>query len=227
MENDLIQVRNNEPLTTSLLIAEKFDKQHKDVIRKIDDISSQVEVSAILRRPPLFEKSAYVNPQNGQTYPMYYLTRDGFTLLAMSFTGQKALEWKLKYITAFNAMEEKLRQSAADPRLEIAHLLVSTSGFKVKAIKELYPEYFSSVPGSLEYASDVNTAYRKWIEDYGITKDWLVDFPTQEIYYNYVRYCTENRLPSMGKKIFYHTLETDFNLSRRQKANGYRYFLTA
>ncbi len=55
----------------------------------------------------LFYKGEYEHPQNKQVYPMYFMNRDGFTLLAMGFTGEKALEFKLKYIQAFNQMEEK------------------------------------------------------------------------------------------------------------------------
>ena len=57
---------------------------------------------------PMFEETTYIHEQNGQTYPMYYLNRDGFTLLAMGFTGKKALQFKLQYIDAFNRMEEML-----------------------------------------------------------------------------------------------------------------------
>jgi Rha family phage regulatory protein len=229
MNNDLIQVQNNEPLTTSLLIAEKFGKQHKNVIRKIEELISQIEDGSILSIPPLFRKSTYANPQNDQNYPMYYLNRDGFTLLAMSFTGSEALKWKLKYIAAFNDMEEKLRNGTRDNRLEIARLLIEAKPSRVKAIKGLYPEYFYPVadPNSLESAADHNTAYRQWIEDYGVTAEWISDFPTLEIFNNYIRYCMERRLPSMGKKAFYQTLEIDFNLTRRQKCDGQRYFLTA
>ena len=61
-------------------------------------------VSSILRRPP------HVDPQNGQTYRSYAMTRDGFTLLAMGFNGGKALKFKLRYIEQFNAMEAELRR---------------------------------------------------------------------------------------------------------------------
>ena len=160
---------------------------------------------------------------------MYYLTRDGFTLLAMSFTGPEALKWKLAYMTAFNLMEEKLRNGQTDNRLEIAKLLIGAKPTSVKAIKGLYPEYFHPIadPDSLEYASDLNTSYRQWIEDYNVTKEWIRDFPTVEIYNQYVRYCMDRRLPNMGKKEFYRTLEIDFNLYKRQRYDGKRYFISA
>ena len=55
----------------------------------------------------MFFRSEYTTIQN-KKLPMYLMNRDGFTLLAMGFTGKAALEWKIKYIAAFNAMEKQL-----------------------------------------------------------------------------------------------------------------------
>lgn len=60
----------------------------------------------------LFQKTTFEN--RGKQYPMYLMNRDGFSLLVMGFTGTKALEWKLKYIEAFNAMERKLKEATYD-----------------------------------------------------------------------------------------------------------------
>ena len=57
----------------------------------------------------MFVEDSYLNSRN-QQQPMYYMNRDGFTLLAMGFTGAKAMEFKLKYIEAFNKMEKIVRQ---------------------------------------------------------------------------------------------------------------------
>ncbi len=63
-----------------------------------------------------FAETPYVDAQNGQTYKSYDINRDGFTLLAMGFTGAKALDWKLRYLDVFNAMEAELRaRPVADP----------------------------------------------------------------------------------------------------------------
>jgi len=96
------------------------------------------------------------------------------------------------------------------------------------AIKALYPEYFGALidRDSLEHTVDVNTSYTKWVEDYGITREWIGDFPTVDIFNNYVRYCNENRYNSMGRNEFYKTLENDFNMSRKQRRDGFRYFVT-
>lgn len=224
---NLVTIANGEPTTTSRKIAKVFGKEHSKVTRAIETL---VEGIANFGNTPSvkFERVEIQNEQNGQYYHEYILNRDGFTLLAMGFTGAEALEWKLKYIEVFNAMEEKLRNTTdLDNRLEIARLISSTAPSKVHAIKELYPEYFSvcSLPGTFEYLSDVNTSYQKWLEDYNITPEWIGEFPTNEIYFNYIRYCNEAKLPSMGKKLFYRMLESDFNLIRRQKTDGRRYFL--
>ena len=229
METNLIQVKENETVTTSLLVAEKFNKRHDHMIRSIENLVAEIGLPNF-GDTPLFEKSQYTNTQNGQVYPMYYMNRDGFTLLAMGFTGKEALQWKLKYIEAFNEMEKRIHSlNLVDNRLEIARLIIQAPDSRVNSIRELYPEYFRATTeiGSFEYMSDLNTSYMKWKEDYNISKEWLGDFPTIDIYNHYARYCIENRLDSMGKKTFYHTLEVDFNLTRRQKSNGYRYFLSS
>lgn len=224
---NLISVENNEPITSSLIVADVFGKQHKHVLRDIDRIIGDINQSPILDSDPLFVKTLYVSEVNGQSYPMYQMNRDGFTLLAMGFTGPKAFEWKLKYIAAFNEMERRLK-APKDDRLEIAKLIVSAPPTKLVAITALYPEYFAGLAevGSLEHRSELNTSYTKWIEDYNITSEWIADFPTTDIYKNYVRYCMENHFPSMGKKYFYRTLEKDFNMIKRQKSDGHRYFMS-
>lgn len=69
-----------------------------------------LEVCATSQLPKMFKKVCYIHPQNKREYYKYLMNRDGFTLLAMGFTGQEALIWKLKYISAFNAMEQTLLQ---------------------------------------------------------------------------------------------------------------------
>lgn len=103
---NLVQQNNNGTITTtSLRIAEIFCKRHDHILRDIEKLIQQLPNEwGVLN----FEETLYTLPQNGQTYPMYTLTRDAFTLLAMGFTGEKALRWKLKYIEAFNAMEQAL-----------------------------------------------------------------------------------------------------------------------
>lgn len=229
MNRDLIQVRENETVTTSLLVAEKFNKDHKNVLRKIDSLISEIEVGSILSQSNFFKKSEYIDSYN-RPQSIYYMNRDGFTLLAMGFTGKEALTWKLKYIEAFNDMEKKLHSpTLSDNRLEIARIISRTPKSNLFALIGLFPEYFidTTIPGSLENTIEENTSYTRWIEEYGINTDWIGHFPTSDIYNNYVRFCIENRLDNMGKKTFYKTLENDFNLVKKQYTDGHRYFITA
>ena len=93
--------------TNSRIIAEKFEKNHRDVLRAIRDL---VEANPDwgMRN---FTQTPYVDPQNGQTYQMYEMTRDGYSMLVMGFTGKKAMDWKIKFLAAFNAMEARLRST--------------------------------------------------------------------------------------------------------------------
>ena len=97
----LVKVENDQIVTDSRSVAEHFGKRHNDVtevIRKL--LATEKSVTK------MFHESKF--EYRGQEFPMYLMNRDGFSLLVMGFTGKKALEWKLKYIEAFNAMETQL-----------------------------------------------------------------------------------------------------------------------
>lgn len=110
MNTELVFIGSNgHALTNSVLVAKKFGKEHRNVMR---DIRSLLE-SGVLKNEhtPMFEETTYVNEQNGQTYPMFIMNRDGFTLLTMGFNGKQALQFKLEYIGAFNKMEDTLKRT--------------------------------------------------------------------------------------------------------------------
>lgn len=109
--NELIKINNNGGNLTvsSLEVAEHFGKQHKHVLDTIGNLIRDTG-SAENSATPLFIENTYIHPQNKQVYKCYEITRDGFSLLVMGFTGRKALEWKLKYIEAFNRMEQTIRE---------------------------------------------------------------------------------------------------------------------
>ncbi len=111
-----LSVIDGTPTTTSVEIARTFGKIHRDVVRAIENLMAQLPAEALRN----FAHTPLTNQQNGETYPAYRLTRDGFTLLAMGFTGKKALAFKLAYIEAFNRMEAELRQRPAQlPELDV------------------------------------------------------------------------------------------------------------
>ena len=101
-----IQIIKNDGqlVVSSREVAQNFGKEHKHVLEAIREIL-KAENSALKN---MFFESVYKVEGNNKSYPEYLMNRDGFSLLVMGFTGKEALDWKLKYINAFNMMEKKL-----------------------------------------------------------------------------------------------------------------------
>lgn len=110
---ELINIKNEEAVTTSLQVAEAFEKRHDRVLRAIDNIIEGLPKNGV----SYFHKGKYKD-SSGKSNVMYYINRDGFSLLVMGFTGKKALEWKLKYIEAFNQMEKYINFRKADIQIQ-------------------------------------------------------------------------------------------------------------
>lgn len=106
-----ITVHKNRPVTTSIAVANFFQKLHKDVLRKI----------AALECTPYFTQRnftlCYENNelQNGKPQPVYEMTKNGFIFLVMGFTGKKAAAFKEAYIAEFDRMEAELLQQKTQP----------------------------------------------------------------------------------------------------------------
>ena len=134
--SNLVVLKEQQVVTTSLQVAETFEKQHKHVLDSLDELMGVAENSA-----DLFWEDTYIHPQNKQSYRMIFMNRDGFTLLAMGFTGKKALEFKLKYIKAFNDMESHIKQqldmSNLSPELQLMANLVNNMAKQELAQKQL------------------------------------------------------------------------------------------
>lgn len=116
MNDIILSTQNGEPVVSSRQIAENFGKNHRDVLRAVDNLKEDVRNFAQM----FFEGTD--QDSYGREQRAYLMNRDGFTLLAMGFTGKAALEWKLKYIAAFNEMEKKL---AEQPQLTRSQLLAT------------------------------------------------------------------------------------------------------
>ena len=112
----LVHLENEQIVVSSRQVADSFGKEHRNLIRDIETLIGGM--LKIEHTPKLFAKQEYTHPQNGQKYNEYIMNRDGFSLLVMGFTGEKALEWKLKYIQAFNLMEEELIRTKKKKLLE-------------------------------------------------------------------------------------------------------------
>lgn len=108
MMNELVTVQNNQVVVDSRSVAEHFEKAHKHILCSIDNLVAE---NWATKKCFQAEEAIY----RGRAFRYYLMNRDGFSLLVMGFTGRKALEWKLKYIQAFNWMEAKLKESQSLP----------------------------------------------------------------------------------------------------------------
>ncbi|MEE6710994.1 Rha family transcriptional regulator [Pediococcus acidilactici] len=104
--NDLVIMKDQQAVTTSLQVAEVFGKNHRDVLEAIQNKISSAENS--VQYDSMFTQGEYKD-KSGKRNKMYYMNRDGFTFIAFGFTGKKADEFKLKYIEAFNNMEKAIK----------------------------------------------------------------------------------------------------------------------
>ena len=133
---NLVIMKNQQAVTSSLQVAETFEKNHQHVLRDLDNLKEGVQ-----KWTDLFYEDEYVHPQNKQTYRQIIMNRDGFTLLAMGFTGSKALQFKLKYIEAFNEMENHIKQqldtSNLSPELQMFNGLFKALANQEMATKQL------------------------------------------------------------------------------------------
>jgi len=103
--------QGGRPTTTSRNVAEAFEKRHNDVLRDIRAVMRDTGEDFNLRN---FAQIDYTDAK-GRAYPEYLITKDGFTLLVMGYTGAKAMQFKVAYINAFNKMEAALQERAALP----------------------------------------------------------------------------------------------------------------
>ena len=101
MNDIILSTQNGEPVASSRDVAKRFGKEHKNVMQAVANLVAENSAAKSMFHPATFEN-------RGKKYPMYLMNRDGFSLLAMGFTGKEAVQWKLKYIKAFNQMEKQL-----------------------------------------------------------------------------------------------------------------------
>lgn len=176
---EIVGKRYEEKLiTTSLKVAEVFEKEHKNVLQSIENLVADNSAAKF------FRLTTYKN--RGKEYPMYEMDRDGFSLLVMGFTGEKALQWKIKYIEAFNQMESELKrlyterqqwQIERDKGVVIRHILTDTIKMKITESPNkrfAYPNYTNLI-----YRNLFGKTAKKLESDYGVkAKENLRDFFT-------------------------------------------------
>ncbi len=155
--------QDGQLVVTSRQIAGDFDKRHADVLERIEELI-KTEKSVMT----MFIESSY-KAGTGKPYKEYLITRDGFSLLVMGFTGSKALTWKLKYIEAFNKMEEHIRGQALNtselsPELQMFKQIFDTVAkqqLENKQIKEEIKETKEEIKGIREAVTLEPNQWRK------------------------------------------------------------------
>jgi len=111
---DLVTIKKGEVLADSRTVAEKFGKSHDRVLKSIDKLRENIE--DVIRQKRRTQKDEYVFVEKkrtvrGRSFRYFEMNRNSFSLLAMGFTGKKALGWKMDFVAAFNRMEGMLHNS--------------------------------------------------------------------------------------------------------------------
>jgi len=137
---------NNEAVTSSRLVAEYFGKRHDTVTRAIRNLNCSKEF-----RQRNFAESYYYNLQN-KKQTEYLMTKNGFTILAMGFTGAKAMQFKEAYINAFDKMQELLKRNETILQLEkrIEVLEQANKPFNKMSNESILDDYFKALKKAIE-----------------------------------------------------------------------------
>ncbi|EAH6708971.1 phage regulatory protein [Campylobacter jejuni] len=185
-----LEIINNEVFTNSLFVAEVFERRHDTILRAIKNLPQDefrdlnFQISSSVRKNGFFKKDTKI----------YNLTRDGFSLLVMGFTGQKAYKWKVEFIKAFNEMEKRLRNIEYEKHDKLAFR--QSLGYKSQLAqqKEHYENKIKALKYDLEKKKQLSfkrklskeelLELRKILaRDYGMIciKEWEFEFLAEKI----------------------------------------------
>lgn len=164
-------------VVTSLDVAETFGKEHRNVLADIRNIQSEISTAEF---SALFYNGEYM-AANGKKNPMYHMNRDGFTLLVMGYTGEKAMKFKLAYIKQFNAMEELLRGKLIEREKGIVIRQAFTRALKESGENDRMHGHAYFTYTDLIYKTVFGKNAKQLREEYGIGKrDDLRDLFSRE-----------------------------------------------
>lgn len=234
--NALVEVSGDAVRASSLTVATSFVKRHDVVLKAVDNL---VSLRSDLRAHNFVESSKTVPMPNGGTreFRYYEMDRKGFCLLAMGFTGARALEWKIAYIDAFDRMEAALfanHQDQADPvqyletelDIERSRAIVN----EVKMAMRLYGDAAGRhvweisgkpvLPHMLTIDGAGNTAHPQVNDWFGRCAERVHGARTQmrALYSNFVADCGESGAEPLSMKSFSQQLDR-LGLESR-KSNG-------
>lgn len=170
-----IKTVNKEEVTvvTSLDVAETFGKEHYHVMEDIRAIREKISTPEF---SGLFYGDVYT-ASNGKKNPLYLMNRDGFTLLVMGYTGEKAMRFKLSYINQFNQMESLLKRKMLEREKGIAVRQALTKALQQSAENERMHGHAYSTYTDLVYRSVFGKSAKQLREELGLgKKDNLRDY---------------------------------------------------
>ncbi len=163
---ELMKINKDEiNVVTSLDVAETFGKEHKRVLQDIRELQCSEEF-----RQHNFVLSSYRSTQSKEL-PMFYITRDGFALLAMGYTGEKAMKFKEAYIKQFNAMEELLKGKLIEREKGIVIRQAFTRVLKESGENDRMHGHAYSAYTDLVYRAVFGKNAKRLREEYGIGKN--------------------------------------------------------
>ncbi|EKH7215036.1 Rha family transcriptional regulator [Campylobacter coli] len=182
-----LNIKENKVFINSLDLAKVFNKNHRHILQttKNQPQNDFTESNFIL--------STYKD-KKGELRPCYNLTRDGFSLLVMGFTGEKAYKWKVEFIKAFNEMEKRLRNIEYEKHDKLAFR--QSLGYKsqLKQQKEHYENKIKALKYDLEKKKELSfkrkLSEKELLElrkilarDYGILcmKEWEMSLVAEKI----------------------------------------------
>lgn len=229
---NLVSIQDKKIVTTSLQVAQTFEKKHKNVIQAIENLVAEKSAAKF------FSEGTYEN--RGKKYPLFYMNRDGYSLLAMGFTGNESLKFKLAYIEAFNRMEDYLielnRSSTLTTRQweELAKRVAAK--FKVSSInKKVQPLSVLQILEDEERELGVDlTEFKNLLSQNVDSKSNAVKLfveescfvearqkvKTVELYEEYLKWSVEREGELLSNREFYQMLETLGFQKRRGARNA-------
>jgi len=165
MRNELAQVINlveqdGSYFVSSKEVAERFGKMHKNVLRDIENLQVPDKYRR-LNFEPIYDADQY-----GRDQKAFLMTRDGFYILAFGFTGEKALEWKLMFIEAFNKMENFIKEKIPALESRVKQLEIENKTLLLDGPKKQH-----HLKNTVLVPVTVNTLFGPEIEYHRVQKD--------------------------------------------------------
>lgn len=201
--------------TNSLYVAKNFDKQHKNILQSVNEILTKSNEFGRLN----FQQSSYINSQNKEQ-PMFLMTKQGFSILAMGFTTDKAFEFKIKYIQRFEEMEKLINERSL-PKPKTTLEMLEEAVIELKKKEALLIE-------SKEQIKEKETEIKQLAPQVGLLNQILIKDTTTRKLGDFGKFLSQFMPKHMGKyKIIKYCLDKKFLFeSRPGKNEVYQKFIT-